>query len=110
MRVFKFIAPLLVALVAWTPVQAKKETPLTVAGATTIDAAEAKKLFDAGVVFIDVRSDSDFEAGRIPGAKHLNSKTKLSEAELLKVVKKDQQVVMYCNGSKCSRSSKSCAK
>ena len=110
MRVFKVFAPLLVALIAWTPAQAKESTPASVAGATTIDAAEAKKLFDAGAVFVDVRGDADFEAGRIPGAKHIPLKGKLTEAELLKVVQKDQAVVIYCNGEKCALSPEACAK
>jgi len=110
MRVFKLFAPLLVALVAFSPAQAKESAPLKVEGAQTVSAAEAKKLFDAGAVFVDVRGDADFEAGRIPGAKHIPVKGKLTEAELLKVVKKDQPVVVYCNGVKCALSPEACEK
>lgn len=110
MRAFKIFAPLLVAVLAWSPVQAKEAAPQSVAGAATISAAEAKKLFDAGAVFVDVRGDADFEAGRIPGAKHIAIKGKLTEATLMAAVKKDQPVVMYCNGEKCGLSSQACAK
>ena len=110
MRAFKIFAPLLVALLAFSPVQAKESAPQTVAGAATISAAEAKKLFDAGAVFVDVRGDADFEAGRIPGAKHIAVKGKLSEETLLAAVKKDQPVVMYCNGQKCALSAEACGK
>ena len=33
----------------------KPESPLTISGAITLDAAQAKKLFDEELVFIDVR-------------------------------------------------------
>lgn len=43
---------------------AKKESPESVTGATTVSTAAAKQLFDQGAVFIDVRSQQDWEAGR----------------------------------------------
>jgi hypothetical protein len=46
-------------------------SPETVPGATTIDTPRAKPLFDSGAIFVDVRNDADWEAGRIPGAIHL---------------------------------------
>ncbi len=88
----------------------KPESPLTIAGAVTIDSAQAKKLFDEEVMFIDVRKDKDWAAGRIPGAEHLELKKILTEESLSKLVKKDQIVVIYCNGSKCLRSSKASIK
>ncbi|HEC14933.1 MAG TPA: rhodanese-like domain-containing protein [Rhodospirillales bacterium] len=89
---------------------AKKLSPETIPGATTVDTAKAKALFDKGVTFIDVRKDSDWDAGRVPGAKHIELKKKLNEASLSAVVKKDQEVVIYCNGPSCSRSSKASKK
>ena len=84
----------------------KKVSPTTVTGAKTVNAAEAKVLFDKGTIFIDTRKDKDWNAGRIPDAIHLDVKKKLSEATLSKDVKKSDPVVMYCNGSSCIRSSK----
>ena len=84
-------------------------SPETVSGATTIDAAKAKALFDKGVVFIDVRNDSDWEAGRIPGAVHMDSEKVFSEATLAQCVRRDQEVVIYCNGANCPRSSRAAA-
>ncbi len=84
--------------------------PTSVDGATTIDTAKAKALFDRGVIFVDVRKDKDWSAGRIPDAVHIELKKVLSEKSLSKEVKKDQEVVMYCNGEKCMRSSKASAK
>lgn len=86
---------------------ADQESPTTVAGATTIDTAKAKALFDKQTAFIDVRSTKDWDAGRIPGAEHLaNTEGKLTEESLAKTLGgKDKEVVFYCNGHKCMRSS-----
>jgi len=85
-----------------------KISPMTIDGATTVTTEEAKKLFDQGVLFVDVRRDSDWEVGRVQDAIHLNSKSTLNEANLLKELKKDEPAVFYCNGEKCMRSSKAC--
>lgn len=89
---------------------ADKVSPETVAGATTIDGTKAKALFDKGVVFVDMRTDKDWGAGRIPGAVHLELSKVFSDASLGAKVKKDQDVVMYCNGVSCLRSSEASAK
>lgn len=83
--------------------------PLEVTGTTLVSSSEAKALFDEGAAFIDVRTDADFEAGRIPGSIHLDVKTALSEESLLDEVDKDEKIVFYCNGVKCGRSSAACA-
>ena len=62
---------LAVVLMMALPMAQAAESPATVAGATTIDGAKAKALFDKGVVFVDMRTDKDWGAGRIPGAVHL---------------------------------------
>jgi rhodanese-related sulfurtransferase len=80
-----------------------------VPGATTISTAEAKKLFDEGTAFVDVRKNSDWEAGRIPEAYHIELKKVFNESELAKVVSTDEPFVIYCNGPKCMRSSKASA-
>lgn len=92
---------------ATTPVAfaAKKISPETVNGATTVSTQEAKQLFDRGITFIDVRSNRDWEAGRIPGAIHIELKHKFTQESLGAVVSKDQPVVLYCNSIGCMRSS-----
>jgi len=87
-----------------------KESPVTVNGAKTVNAAEAKALFDKGVLFVDVRSNKDWAAGRIPDAVHIELKKVFSEATLTKETKKSDPVVIYCNGVSCLRSSKASAK
>ena len=86
-----------------------KISPTTVDGAKTVNAAEAKALFDKGAIFVDTRKSKDWDAGRIPDAIHLDVKKKLSEETLGKEVKKGDSVVMYCNGHGCMRSSKATA-
>jgi rhodanese-related sulfurtransferase len=84
---------------------AKKVSPETVNGATTVSTNEAKKLFDQGITFIDVRSNRDWEAGRIPGSIHLELHHEFTEQSLGEVIGKDQPVVFYCNSTGCMRSS-----
>lgn len=88
---------------------AEKVSPEAVAGATTVDASKAKALFDDGVAFLDVRKDKDWDAGRVPDAIHIELKAKLSESSMGAEVKKDESVVVYCNGTSCLRSSKAAA-
>lgn len=90
---------------------AKEDAPLTVDGAVTVSPSEAKALFDQGALFIDPRTDADFEAGRVPGAVHLSLKQGgFSEASLAEVASKDEPLVFYCNGIKCGVSGKACGK
>lgn len=89
---------------------ADKESPMAVSGATTVGAQEAKALFDKGTVFVDVRNGKDWGAGRVPGAMHMDLSSAFTDGALLKVVKKDQDMVLYCNGPSCMRSSEASAK
>jgi len=84
----------------------KKISPKVINGAKTVNAQQAKKLFDQGVIFVDVRKDKDFAAGRVPDAVHIDLKKIYNKDTLAKHVKKDQPVVIYCNGHKCIRSAK----
>ncbi|MFZ5593132.1 MAG: rhodanese-like domain-containing protein [Pseudomonadota bacterium] len=101
-----FIPALVLAFAAPMTFAVDKISPMTVNGAKTVDAAKAKALFDKKVVFVDTRNDKDWDAGRIPGAMHLDiNKGAFTKDTLGAKVKKDQEVVMYCNGEKCLRSS-----
>jgi len=108
-KFFRAALALTILLIPFTGVQAGDDSPATVDGATTIDAAKAKELFDSGTVFIDTRKDADWNAGRVPEAVHLDVKKVMSEETLGEQVKKGEAVVMYCNGHKCMRSSKASA-
>ena len=65
---------------------------------TRVDLATAKALFDREVLFIDVRG-SEYRAGHIRGAVHLDWNETFGETELSKIANKDQEVVLYCYGS-----------
>lgn len=86
------------------------ESPLSVDGATTVDVNKARELFEQEVAFVDVRKNSDWDAGRIPGAIHLDIKSALSAESLAEEVAKSEPVVMYCNGASCLRSSQASGK
>ncbi len=93
------------SMVLWGVAAASdQESPLTVGGAVTITTEKAKELFDQGVPFVDVRTDKDWDAGRIPGAEHLELKSSFSQAALGAFAGPTDPVVFYCNGSKCLRS------
>ncbi len=86
-------------------------SPTEVAGATTVDPVAAKQLFDRGVRFVDVRPESIWKNGHVPGAVDLPLKTKaFNEAALSRLVAKDQEVAIYCMGPRCLLSSKACVK
>ena len=75
-----------------------QQSPNEVAGATTIDAAKAKLLFDRGAKFVDVRGADLWRAGRIPGAKQLDWSTDFNRPNLIRVAAKSDEVVIYCQG------------
>jgi rhodanese-related sulfurtransferase len=81
-----------------------------VAGASTVDAVAAKALFDQEAAFVDLRKDNAWEAGRIPGAIHLDFRNAFSREALEAKVDRDEPVVFYCSGVHCPRSSKAAGK
>ncbi len=74
-----------VASGAW----ANGDSPKTIPGATTVDVAQAKQLFMQGIKFVDVRSDSDWRAGHIPLAYHLELHHVFSRDSLAEIVAQD---------------------
>lgn len=85
-------------------------SPATAPGAETVDTAKAHELWKARAWFVDPRSDSDWQAGRIPGALHIKydpgkSGQELTAERLAQDVAKDEAVVFYCNAEGCDRSS-----
>lgn len=85
-------------------------TPESVDGATTVDAVAAQGLFEKEAAFIDLRKDNAWEAGRVPGAIHLDFKKAFSKEALEAEVGKDEAVVFYCSGTRCPRSGKAATK
>lgn len=63
------------------------------------DAAAVHERLDAGDVFhlIDVREDSEFAAGRIPGARHIGRGVLERDIESA-VTDHDAEIILYCGG------------
>lgn len=110
MKVLFTLANVIFLLLVSNAVYAAEVSPETVTGATTIDVKKAKSLYDNGILFIDVRSDKDWKAGRISKAKHIELKKSFTKESLTKYAKKSDKIVFYCNGATCLRSSKASAK
>ena len=87
-----------------------ESTPESVSGATTVDAAAAKQLFEQEAAFVDLRKDPAWNAGRIPGAIHLDFKQAFSQEALANEVAIGEAVVFYCSGIHCPRSAKASQK
>lgn len=92
-------------------VVAEDFAPLQVPGAITVNTLTAKMLFDKGYIFIDVRKSMDFNNERIPGARHLSiNSDDFTARNLQSMANKDQALVFYCNGIRCSGSSRASQK
>lgn len=103
----KFINTIFLLLFLFSPfAYSAGVSPQTIAGAITVDTTKAKQLFDQGVLFVDVRRDSDWENGRVPDAVHLELKKVFSKESLSEEAGVHEPIVIYCNGEKCLRSSK----
>lgn len=108
-RLLSTLAALGLTLLIGAPAHADV-SPTAVEGATTIDTAKARELFEKEIAFVDVRKDSDWDAGRVPGAIHIELKKVYSPDTLSEEVPQGEPVVLYCNGESCMRSSKASAK
>ena len=103
--------PALLLLIALhnSPTVAKNtdyRSPEQVQGATTVTLGQAKALYDEGVMFIDVRSPRLHNRRHITGAHHLDLKHVYNQASLAAVAGKNDAIVIYCSGVKCSRSAR----
>lgn len=85
-------------------------SPLFVPGASSIDVLEAKQLYDRGVVFIDVRPAVNWSIAYIKGAISLDSETMFNRESLSDLINLENPAVIYCQGSRCLRSSKAVEK
>lgn len=85
------------------------ESPVTVAGATTVSTAEVQRLIEQGAALIDVRSVVGRRlVGWIPGAHPMDLREGFTEAAVRKVATLDQPIIIHCLDPKCLRSSIAC--
>ena len=66
-----------------------------------IDAEQARQLHEQGAVFIDVRLESLYQDGHVPGAINLTWGRGYSERRLAEVAQPDEVLVIYCYGIAC---------
>lgn len=85
-------------------------SPEVVEGSITTSVEEAKILYDKEVVFIDVHNPRLYAKGHIVGAHPLDLKNGFTEDAVAALVKRDEPVVIYCSGMKCSRSYRASAR
>lgn len=109
-KVFLFLLFFISTPLAFAESELVDATPTEVPGATTVNADEAFKLFEAEAAFIDLRKEPAWNAGRIPGAIHLDFKLSFNQDALEAEVGKDESVVFYCSGIRCPRSAKAATK
>lgn len=81
-------------------------SPTQVSGAQSVNVDEVKELWMKGALCIDPRSQSDWEAGRIPGALHMMTRSEYYTPEtVLRFTngRYDAPIVAYCNAENCLR-------
>ena len=84
--------------------ESEYRSPESVDGAISTSLEQARALYDQGAVFVDVRNPRLYAKKHIPGAFHLDLKYSFDEEKLAAVATKEQPIVIYCSGVKCSRS------
>lgn len=93
-----------ILVLPWT-IAKSNVSPLEVSGAKSIGVEEVKRLWMQGVLCIDPRSNADWEAGRIPGALHMMTRSASYNADtvLEHAGRYDAPIVSYCNAENCLR-------
>ncbi|MGQ9425927.1 rhodanese-like domain-containing protein [Gilvimarinus sp. F26214L] len=66
-----------------------------------VSLSQAKRLYDLGAVFIDVRSDEEWRLGHIKGAHHVNFRRNFARLKDLEGVDRKTALVFYCSSLEC---------
>ncbi len=94
---------LMLLLCLGVPSVGASEAPLSVKGATTINAVQARQLYEFGVLFIDVRPAREWGWGHVHGALHLALERHFDE-----LANPDwpraMPMVLYCDSEVCPHS------
>lgn len=102
----KVMALLFASFLLLSQVAQANVSPIDVPGATSLDAHGVKELWMQGALCIDPRSQSDWEAGRIPGALHMMSRSEFYKPETVlrfTAGRYDDPIIAYCNAENCLR-------
>ncbi|WP_374668687.1 PhnD/SsuA/transferrin family substrate-binding protein [Ramlibacter sp.] len=92
-------------------------TPRALPGAQVVDAAGVARLLQAGATYVDTRTDAEFKAGHVPGAKlvpYVEKSAKEADfdpaQDQFEVAKlgpnKEADLIFACNGAECWKSFK----
>jgi phage shock protein E len=67
------------------------------------DAAQVKPAYEAGTLFVDVRTDAEWNAGHVKGAEHLPLDQVAARAQTV-LPAKDEPLVLYCASGRRAQS------
>lgn len=91
---------LLLLLYLIVPGVSASEAPLEVGGATTVNAMQARQLYEYGVLFIDVRPAREWAWGHVHGALHLQLEERFAELSGPEWPR-TMPIVLYCDSEVC---------
>jgi len=91
-------------------------TPRTLPGANVVDAKAVAQLLQAGAIYVDTRTEAEFKAGHVPGArlvpyveksaKDADFDASQDQFDVSKLGDRNQELVFACNGAECWKSFK----
>jgi rhodanese-related sulfurtransferase len=112
-RYFQLLRPISFILLAFAagafaaPVLASENAPSRqgegkqLTSVMTVSLEEAKRLWDLGAVFVDVRSDAEWQLGRIRNARHVNFRKNFAKLKTLDGINSETPLVFYCSMPEC---------
>ncbi|MDD7805092.1 MAG: rhodanese-like domain-containing protein [Endozoicomonas sp. (ex Botrylloides leachii)] len=95
---YLLLTVLLSPLSAFYPAVAR-EAPVDINGVITINSHQAKKLYELGAPFIDVRPEQQWRWGRIEGAHNLDLQEGFKRLFMAGTLNKELPLVIYGNSS-----------
>jgi rhodanese-related sulfurtransferase len=95
---------LLILTILFSSVAFADYAPMGISGVRTVNVFQAKALYDAGAIFVDVRNDEEWKMGHISGALHLDFQRDFEKLYKAQDVKRSTPLVIYCSSAECMRS------
>ena len=94
---------LLLLLFMAVPAVEAREAPLQVDGAVTVNALQARQLYEHGVLFIDVRAPREWSWGHVHGALHMELDGRFADLAGGDWPR-SMPMVLYCDSEVCPQS------
>lgn len=91
---------LLLLLFMFLPVAEAREAPLQVEGAVTVNALQARQLYEHGVLFVDVRAPREWSWGHVHGALHMQLDGRFADLAAANWPR-NMPMVLYCDSEVC---------